>query len=917
MTRVRMRSWLLALAIPLAAWPTSAAAERASGPTRKPVALAVWELPRPERTGIKAKTDRALIRAFKAYYRKKHGREIRLTSPTGISIPSEGGMDTRPLMAIAGGVSPDVIYVNFRQSDTYIQEGFLYPLDKWVEPLKRDREAEWRERVPRQVEKVIHRWGPGKKTGTDPDKHTWALPHGIYVKGLVWRKDLFKAVGLDPDRPPKDWDEYYRFAQQCTDPVKGTYGIQMPQGGWYFYSLLVSAGARVMQDVREDEWEATFNTPEAAEAYGFYLKLQQGKWRHRPSGKIVEGVVFTESETAGMMWSQGRIGMREAYFTDDKLADINPELIGIAPVPAHPTKGRASELNCTMCGIFSGAAKKGPEVLEAAWEYVYFLGSPMAKEIRTRVMVENGYGMFANPVYLEKLGYDDYLRRIPPSWREVFNEALENGEPEPYGRNCQRVYNYMEQPADKMILEGLGYRVFDAVETARKTIRAEQPDISAEALEAKLAVVRETTRAEVRERIQARLDEAVARANQVMIGNIPPGEMAFRRLVSWVVATTIVVAFALLFRYVWKLFKPPEAKGGWLFRRYWLAYLILVPAVGTIALWRYVPMVRGAFIAFQDYHIVRLSTWIGIDNFADVLWDPEFWQALRNSLWYAFLAISMGFCAPIILAIMLHEVPRGKILFRTLYYLPAVLSGLVVMLMWKAFFDPKPEGLLNQVVTVVKPWMLLTVLAVMVAGCAASAFFNWRQKRNKDAVFMGVLGTLAAVAAIWLLFRVGMVLNPEVWLEPKKWLKDPDWAMFCVVLPTIWAGVGPGCLIYLAALKTIPEEIYEAADLDGAGFLGKAWHITIPSIKVLILINFIGAVVNAFRVSGYILAMTGGGPAGATKVMALKVFFEAFVYLRFGVATATAWVLGAMLIGFTVFQLRRLSRVEFRTAAGK
>jgi multiple sugar transport system permease protein len=138
--------------------------------------------------------------------------------------------------------------------------------------------------------------------------------------------------------------------------------------------------------------------------------------------------------------------------------------------------------------------------------------------------------------------------------------------------------------------------------------------------------------------------------------------------------------------------------------------------------------------------------------------------------------------------------------------------------------------------------------------------------------------------------------------------------MPCVILPTVWAGIGPGCLIYLAALKTIPEDLYEAADLDGAGFLGKTWHITIPSIRVLIAINFIGAVIGAFRVAEYILAMTGGGPAKATQVLALKIFYDAFVYLRFGFATATAWVLGGMLIGFTVFQLKRLSRVEFRTA---
>ncbi|HUU43018.1 MAG TPA: extracellular solute-binding protein, partial [Planctomycetota bacterium] len=558
----------------------------------EPVTLSVWSLPRPESTGIQAKCDRAVLRAFRDYYRRETGRGIRLISPTGIAIPEVGEMDTRPLMAIAGGVSPDVIYVNFRQSDTYIQEGFLYPLDRWVKPLIEKQPDEWRERVPEQVEKVICRWGPGTKTGDDPDRHYWAMPYGIYIKGLIWRKDLFKAVGLDPDRPPKTWDESYDFARRCTDPVTGTYGIFMPPNGWYFYSLLVSAGARVMQDKGEDDWEVCFNSPEAVEAYAFMLKLEQGKWRHA-SGKIVEGVVYSESQGASLLWNQGRIAMQEQYFVDDKLADINPELVGIAPVPAHPTRGRASELNCTMCGIFSGAADKGPEVLEAAWHYVYFIGSPMAKEIRTRVMVENGYGMFANPVYLERLGYDDYLRRIPPEWRQVFEEALRSGEPEPYGRNCQQVYKFMTDPAEKMLLEGVGYREFDAAEAARERILREDPDITAEALESQLDEVRRTTQREVREEIKRTLDAAVNRANQVMIGNLPPDVMFRRRVIAWIVAGVIALAFALLFRYVWKVFKPPEAKGGWLFRKYWLAYLILIPAVGTIALWAYVPMVRG------------------------------------------------------------------------------------------------------------------------------------------------------------------------------------------------------------------------------------------------------------------------------------------------------------------------------------
>ncbi len=904
MTIVPARAACCIAAIAVLAWPV--ALVRAGAGTRpvKEVHLTVWSLPRPEDTSIGAKCTRAILRRFKEKY-----PHIRLTSPTGITIPEMSAMDTRPLMAIAGGVSPDVIYVNFRQSDTYIQEGFLYPLDEWFEKLPED---EQKERLLPQVKKVVHRWGPDKRTGEDPDKHYWALPYSNLIKGLIWRKDLFQEAGLDPNRPPKDWEELYEFARRCTDPEKGRYGYLMPSyvhWAWYFYSFIVSAGGEVMKDTGEDNWVVTFDSPACVDAYHFVLRMVQEPWVHPRTGDLVEGVTFRDETTATTMWSQGRIAMREIYFAEDMLADINPELVGLAPVPAGPGGKLASELNCTMCGIFSGAAKKGRDVLEAAWKYVHFIGSPEAKAIRTRVMVENGYGMFANPRYLQKLGYTDYLRRIPKSWRDAFEQAMTHGEPEPYGRNCQNVYKYMTCPIDEMMLEKLGHRAYDAAESARQRLRKQRPDMP----EGELAAELEKVRAEAGEQVRARVGEIlgtwVERANVKMMGNVPPAEMRKRRIVALIVAVAMAAGFVGLFAYIVKVFTPAGAKGGWMFRRYWLAYCLLVPALVTIALWQYVPMFRGATMAFQDYHIIRPSRWVGLDNFANILWDGEFWKALRTSLWYAFLAIVMGFFTPIVLAILLHEIPKGKILFRTLYYLPAVISGLVVMLMWKSFFEPSKRGLFNQLITGIPPWGLYALAAAIVAAFAVAAYFNLRQGRTAAGWVLVSIGALALAGSAAFLTSV------ELPLKHQRWLEDPTWAMFCIILPTVWAGMGPGCLIYLAALKTIPEDLYEAADLDGAGFLGKARHITIPTIKVLILINFIGAVVNAFRVAGYILAMTGGGPAGATQVLALKVFFDAFVYLRFGMATATAWMLGAMLIGFTVFQLRRLSRVEFRTAA--
>jgi len=304
-------------------------------------------------------------------------------------------------------------------------------------------------------------------------------------------------------------------------------------------------------------------------------------------------------------------------------------------------------------------------------------------------------------------------------------------------------------------------------------------------------------------------------------------------------------------------------------KRYRIAYLLMAPALASIALWMYWPLARGSVIAFQDYSVVGGSRWVGSQNFASVLFNEEFWYSLRLSIVYAILFICIGFWIPIVLALLLQEVPRGKTIFRTVFYLPAVLSGVVVIFLWKSFYSP--DGLINQILNV----------------------------------------------GVWLLN-----LLPHVRINEfnSSWLEKPGAALLCTLLPTIWVSMGPGCLIYLAALKTVPEELYEAADIDGAGIRRKIFNIALPSIRALIAINFIGAVIGAVRgASAFVLAMTGGGPfgeqGGATEVIGLKIFYTTFGQLQFGVGAAMAWVLGCMLIGFTVLQLQRLSRLEFRTAS--
>jgi len=153
-------------------------------------------------------------------------------------------------------------------------------------------------------------------------------------------------------------------------------------------------------------------------------------------------------------------------------------------------------------------------------------------------------------------------------------------------------------------------------------------------------------------------------------------------------------------------------------------------------------------------------------------------------------------------------------------------------------------------------------------------------------------------------------------LPRSEWLTSGAWwlPMLCVVLPMVWAGAGPGALIYLAALKSVPDDIYEAADIDGASTWHKIIYVTLPYLKPLIIINFVGAFIGAFQAMQQIFVMTGGGPARATHVMGLEIWYNAYMYLKFGYATAEAWVLGVMLIGFTIYQLQILKRVKFTTA---
>ncbi|MBW6513536.1 MAG: extracellular solute-binding protein [Candidatus Syntrophosphaera sp.] len=788
--------------------------------TEQRVVLKVFELPDPRKTDAYSRANLAVVEAFREKF-----PHIELRAFSGIQIENMD-LDAGPLMAIAGGVAPDILYVNFRQSDTYIQNNFLWPLDEFI---AQEDPAALRLRVEEPVWPVIRRVRKGESQA-----RTWMLPYETLVRVLMYRKDVFRKAGLDPDKPPRDWEEFYRYARLLTNPAEGAYGTVLasgPQAAYDWLPFLWAAGGdAVSYDPVKQEWSASFAGPAGVEAMEFYLRLVATRWRDN-RGEKQTGFAIREGDW-GYMWQEGKIGMRMDYLSQQNMGGAyDPNLYAFAPSPAGPSGRGGSEINCRMMGIFSeagisnnsGVGDRDPQAVRAAaWEYIRFYDSEEARQIRMKIMVDSGYGRMQNPVFLKRYGYESYLNYAPAGWLETFETALKHGKPEPYGDNCQKVYEYMTHPLEELVSLDLKGRL------------GNDPEIR-------------------RARIAATLEKAEARTNQEMIGRIPPETRAFRERLAMVFAVLILLAFGFTVWKVWKLLTPEtKAKSKLRFNyRTWVA-LLLAPAVITILVWKYLPMLTGSIMAFQDYHLVGASPWIGFGNFAEVLFDPTWWASVGKTLYYMALLLGLGFVPPILLAILLQEVSRGKILYRVLFYLPAVISGVIVIYLWKLLYDPSDAGILNQI-----------------------------------------------------LLQLG--------LPKSMWIKDEALAMLCVVLPTVWAGVGPGSLIYLAALKNIPQELYEAADIDGAGFRMKLRHIVVPSLKGLIIIQFIAAFIVAAQSSDFILVMTFGGPNEATRVADLLIFEKAYLYLRFGLATTMAWMLSLMLMGFTVLQIKHLSRMEFRT----
>jgi multiple sugar transport system permease protein len=273
-----------------------------------------------------------------------------------------------------------------------------------------------------------------------------------------------------------------------------------------------------------------------------------------------------------------------------------------------------------------------------------------------------------------------------------------------------------------------------------------------------------------------------------------------------------------------------------------MAYTFMAAGILCFAVFSWYPLIRGVMLSFQQDNLVTAPTWVGMDNFRHLFADPLFWTAWKNTVEFTGLALVLGYLVPLAIAILLNELRHLKTYLRVAVYLPVILPPIVSVMLWQYFYDPG-NGLFN------------TVLR-------------------------------------------------GAHLPTSQWTQSPHTAMISLVLVSTWANMGGATIMYLAALQTIPAELYEAAELDGAGVWKRIRNVTLPQMRFVMLVLLLLQLVATMQVFIEPFQLTGFTDPHTITVMVLIYRYAFAVDGDFGLAAAMSLLLFVVLAVFSALYLR-------------
>lgn len=286
----------------------------------------------------------------------------------------------------------------------------------------------------------------------------------------------------------------------------------------------------------------------------------------------------------------------------------------------------------------------------------------------------------------------------------------------------------------------------------------------------------------------------------------------------------------------WSLAKR-EAAAGYFFITPWVIGFLLL----TLG-----PMVASLYFSFTEYDVINPPRWVGLNNYSRMLNDGLFWQSIGVTLKFAALSLPSSLVLGFVLALLLNQKLPGIKIWRTIFFLPSVLSGVAVTLLWLMLFNPE----------------------------------------------LGVVNKLLE----------------QIGIKGPGWLQDPDWAVPSLAIMALW-GVGQNMIIYLAGLQGVPADLYDAAKVDGANGFQQFRYITIPMMTPVLFYNLVLGLIATFNyfTQVYVATNGSGGPARSTLFYNLYLFQNAFRYNEMGYASAMAWVLFVIVLSLTALVFRSSS----------
>lgn len=625
----------------------------------------------------------------------------------------------------------------------------------------------------------------------------YAFPKGFTPLMIFYNKKLFHEANVPYPQPLWTWNDYLSIAQRLTldkngDGTPDQYGAVFTNYYFYWIPWVWSAGGDV---VSPDGMKASgyLNSPQTESALQFLIDL---RLKHNVAPDVG---TWVQSEQTGInyaLFANGKIAMMiDGHWRLPKILKYQSDGsldIGVAPLPFHPDGRKVNVMY--ESGWCVPVNSKYPEeaVLLAAF---------MAGEVAGRI---RSVGSLEIPS-TKKIAQEFVEKDITGMERAFVDEV-------PY---CRQPWGSVIERFSQ--IEWILQDAVDEVMINRMPMH-ETMTLYAKKIDSELEKIRQHASYEFKP-IKSHTE-----------------------ILSFLFGVALVTMSLCGFFYM-------RAKNNER-RTIRTAYSFLAPSLLHLIVFVVTPIVFAAYLSLHRWDIVvPEKPFVGLGNFQEMLSDPTFWNALKNTFVYT-LNVPFGMIGALGIALMMNRKLRGILMLRTIYFLPGVTSFVAVALVWMWMYHPS---------------------------------FG---------------------AANFLLHLVG--------LPPLQWLNSAQTAMLSIIIFSIWLGLGYQIVIFLAGLQGIPQEVYDAARVDGASNWQSFWHVTLPLLKPTTLFILVTSFISSFQVFTTVYVMTAGGPVRSTDVVVYHIYQSAWEQLRMGYASAMSWVLFIIIMIATWIQFKVMGReVEY------